>query len=242
MTGFRRGDSYFLNRCDLANILYEYARDIGVEVRFNAKVTDYWETDSNTSIIVDSSKVAADCVIASDGLYSKARGFVTGSDPAPVSLGYAAFRAYFDVSEILSDPTAHWLLKGAGKTRSLCVPSNGERLLYRSLLTLIPTATLPCRDKIAPIIRYTLAKKAINFPILIRPPLDTWLSPLGCIILTEDTAVLAITLELATKDNVPLGLKIAEKIRGKENHDSWHRPDWEAIKKNPNLIKTPRPT
>jgi 2-polyprenyl-6-methoxyphenol hydroxylase-like FAD-dependent oxidoreductase len=29
----------------------------------------------------------------------------------------------------------------------------------------------------------------------------------------EDAAVLAITLELATKDNVPLGLKIAEKIR-----------------------------
>ncbi|OKP10405.1 3-hydroxybenzoate 6-hydroxylase 1 [Penicillium subrubescens] len=263
MTGFRRGDGYFLNRCDLANILYEHARDIGVEVRFNAKVTDYWETDSNAGIIVDGSRVAADCVIASDGLHSKARGFVTGGDPAPVSSGYAAFRAYFDVSEILSDHAAHWLLKGAGKSDhasafvgkdseiTICTVKRGNAIMWifthpdpdgdaRESWTvpanvqhvLDKIQDWPCRDKIAPIIRHTPAGKAINFPILTRPPLDTWLSPLGRIILTgdaahpylpmagqgasqaiEDAAVLAITLELATKDNVPLGLKIAEKIR-----------------------------
>lgn len=84
----------------------------------------------------------------------------------------------------------------------------------------------------------------------------------------ENAAALAISLELAGKNSVPLGLQAAEKIRlitsdtslrslifsdrhqqatliqtgGKENHDSWHQPDWDAIKKNPDLMKTPRPT
>lgn len=67
-------------------------------------------------MVVNDQKVSADCVIASDGVHSKALGFVTGKDPAPVSSEYAAFRAYFDADEIAPDPEANWLLAGAGKT------------------------------------------------------------------------------------------------------------------------------
>ncbi|KAJ6038255.1 MAK1-like monooxygenase [Penicillium canescens] len=302
MSGFRKGDGYFLNRCDLANILYKHTQELGIEVKFSARVSEYFETHESAGVIVNGQRMSADCVIASDGVHSKARGFVTDMDPSPVSSGYAAFRAYFDADEITSDPEANWLLAGAGKTDqalafvgrgcelTMCTVKLGQAVMWifthadpngnaRESWTapanvqdvLDRIKDWPCWGRIAPIIKRTPAGKAINFPLLTRPPLETWLSPERRVLLVgdaahpylpmagqgasqaiEDAAVLAIALELSGKENVPLGLQAAEKIRhhratliqtgGKENHDSWHQPDWDAIKENPDLMKTPRPT
>jgi 2-polyprenyl-6-methoxyphenol hydroxylase-like FAD-dependent oxidoreductase len=263
MTGFRKGDGFFLNRCDLANILYQHTQELGILVQFNARVSEYFETGESAGVIVNDLKMSADCVIACDGVHSKARGFVTGMDPSPVSSGYAAFRAYFDADEIASDPEANWLLAGAGKTDqalafvgkgcelTMCTVKLGQAVMWifthadpngnaRESWTapanvqdvLEQIKEWPCRDRIAPIIKRTPAGKAINFPLLTRPPLETWLSPAGRVLLVgdaahpylpmagqgasqaiEDAAVLSIALELAGKQNVPLGLQAAEKIR-----------------------------
>jgi 2-polyprenyl-6-methoxyphenol hydroxylase-like FAD-dependent oxidoreductase len=263
MAGFRKGDGFFLNRCDLANILYQHTQELGIEVRFGARVSEYFETDNKAGVVVNDQKVWADCVIASDGVHSKARGFVTGKDPSPVSSGYAAFRAYFDADEIASEPEANWLLVGAGKTDqalafvgkgcefTMCTVKLGKAVMWifthpdpkgnaRESWTapanvqdvLDQIRDWPCWERISPIIKRTPPGKAINFPLLTRPPLETWLSPAGRVLLVgdaahpylpmagqgasqaiEDAAVLAISLELAGKKNVPLGLRAAEKIR-----------------------------
>lgn len=263
MSGFRKGDGFFLNRCDLANTLYQHTQELGIEVQFGARVLEYFETDERAGVVVNDQKVWADCVIASDGVHSKARGFVTGKDPSPVSSGYAAFRAYFDADEIASEPEANWLLAGAGKTDqalafvgkgcefTMCTVKLGKAVMWifthpdpkgnaRESWTapanvqdvLDQIKDWPCWDRIAPIIKRTPPGKAINFPLLTRPPLETWLSPAGRVFLVgdaahpylpmagqgasqaiEDAAVLAISLELAGKKNVPLGLRAAEKIR-----------------------------
>jgi 2-polyprenyl-6-methoxyphenol hydroxylase-like FAD-dependent oxidoreductase len=263
MCGFRKGDGYFLNRCDLTNILYQHTQELGIEVRFGARVSEYFETDEGAGVIVNDQKISADCVVASDGVHSKARGFVTGKDPAPLSSGYAAFRAYFEADEIASDPEANWLLSGAGKTDqavafvgkgceyTMCTVKLGQAVMWifthadpkgNALESWTAPANVqdvldqikdwPCFDRIAPIIKRTPAGKAINFPLLTRPPLETWLSPKRRVLLIgdaahpylpmagqgasqaiEDAAVLAISLELAGKENVPLGLQAAEKIR-----------------------------
>jgi 2-polyprenyl-6-methoxyphenol hydroxylase-like FAD-dependent oxidoreductase len=49
-------------------------------------------------------KVTADIVIGSDGVRSKARELVLGYTDAPKSSGYAVFRAWFDGKDMLADP------------------------------------------------------------------------------------------------------------------------------------------
>lgn len=90
----------------------------------------------------------------------------------------------------------------------------------------------PLRHKLEPIIRQTPKDCFTDRQLIARDPLKTWVSPKQRIILIgdaahpslpaggqgagqgiEDGAVLAISLELAGKENVPLALCAAEKIR-----------------------------
>lgn len=67
----------------------------------------------------------------------------------------------------------------------------------------------------------------------------------------EDGAVVAIALELAGKSNVPLGLKVAERIRYPRAtviqrgcsglQESMLKPDWEAVRRDPSILSLPSP-
>ncbi|KAE8148271.1 FAD/NAD(P)-binding domain-containing protein [Aspergillus avenaceus] len=90
----------------------------------------------------------------------------------------------------------------------------------------------PVKNQLEPIIHKAPTQRIIRQKLTHREPLKTWLSP-GCrIIVTgdaahvpvpaggqggsqaiEDAAVLAICLELAGKENIPLALQVTEKIR-----------------------------
>jgi hypothetical protein len=66
----------------------------------------------------------------------------------------------------------------------------------------------------------------------------------------EDGVTLAICLRKAGKQNVPLGVRVYERIRydrvrrvqktGESTRDMWHKADWDKIKKDPSTIKLPR--
>ena len=67
----------------------------------------------------------------------------------------------------------------------------------------------------------------------------------------EDGVTVAVCLELAgTKEKVPEALRAFEKIRyarvlatqrtGVTNRDSWHKADFNNIRKNPESVKLPR--
>lgn len=67
----------------------------------------------------------------------------------------------------------------------------------------------------------------------------------------EDAATMAICLELAGKNRVEMGLKAVETIRyqrtsliqesGNAIYSQMRDPDWEAIEKDPSMMKFPRP-
>lgn len=90
----------------------------------------------------------------------------------------------------------------------------------------------PVGDRLWSVVRHTPANKFINYPLFEREPLPTWVSQGGRIILAgdaahplspaagqgasqgiEDAAVIAVCLKLAGKDQIPLALQVAEKIR-----------------------------
>jgi 2-polyprenyl-6-methoxyphenol hydroxylase-like FAD-dependent oxidoreductase len=67
----------------------------------------------------------------------------------------------------------------------------------------------------------------------------------------EDGVTLAICLRHAGKQNIPLALKIYERIRydrvrrvqkmGESTRDQWHKADWDAVMKDPTLVQLPYP-
>lgn len=112
MSGYGQGHGYPCHRGELAVVMYEYAKTLeNVEFRLGHRITEYWETETEAGIIANGEKISADCVIAADGVHSKARRYVTGDGGAPHGSGYAIYRAWFDAELIKVDPDARWLLE-----------------------------------------------------------------------------------------------------------------------------------
>ncbi|EAW16447.1 FAD-dependent monooxygenase fmqB [Aspergillus fischeri NRRL 181] len=297
--GFHPPDGYMVNRGELVRLMYEYAQSLGIDIRLGQVVSEYWESATEAGIIVNGERLAADCVIACDGVHGKARSVVLGEDVAPDPTGYSMFRAYFDSNILADDPQANWILEGTeNRDRSQVFAREGYLLLvytgrlgkdvgwmlthedYRGASESWSTSVdpdeairilqdWPVRDRIVPIVRHTPKEKLIDFQLLLRPPLPTWVSGKGRILLIgdaahpnfhtsgqgaaqgiEDAATVAIALELAGKAGVPLALLTMEKIRyqratiiqssGLQIQDSL-RFDKAAIEKDPTRARIPRP-
>ncbi|RAK81172.1 FAD-dependent oxidoreductase [Aspergillus fijiensis CBS 313.89] len=116
----------------------------------------------------------------------------------------------------------------------------------------------PIGARLWSVIRHTLPQKFINYPLLNHEPLSHWVSSGGRLILIgdaahplspaagqgasqgiEDANVLATTLSLAGQDQVPLALRVAERIRyarasavqliSHRSNEGWRNQDWDAF-------------
>jgi 2-polyprenyl-6-methoxyphenol hydroxylase-like FAD-dependent oxidoreductase len=81
------GKRYNGHRGEIHEIVYEYARELGIEVRLGQNVTKYWETDTEAGVVVNGERIGADVVLAADGVRSKARTIVLGFEDKPKSSG-----------------------------------------------------------------------------------------------------------------------------------------------------------
>ncbi|ROV97852.1 hypothetical protein VSDG_04893 [Cytospora chrysosperma] len=124
--------------------------------------------------------------------------------------------------------------------------------------------------RIAQVYKATPRDQIFDHKLLYRDPLPTWTSPKGRVLLLgdaahsyvptsgqgatqaiEDAATVAITLELAGRNQVPLALRTVEKMRyerasigqemGIETREHWLKTNWEQVKKNPEILAQPRP-
>ncbi|KAH7380289.1 hypothetical protein DE146DRAFT_637315 [Phaeosphaeria sp. MPI-PUGE-AT-0046c] len=103
------------HRGELHEIVFEYAKSVGVEINLGQRVQKYWENDDKAGIeLEDGTKVEGDVVIGSDGVRSKARTLVLGYEDQPKSSGYAVWRAWFPNKDMMADP----------ETRQFC--ENGD--------------------------------------------------------------------------------------------------------------------
>ncbi|EXJ66229.1 uncharacterized protein A1O5_10845 [Cladophialophora psammophila CBS 110553] len=303
MAGYGRGHGYPCHRGELAVVFYEYAKTLpGVQFRLGHRIMDYWETEDEAGITINGERVAADCVIAADGVHSKARKHVSGDGGAPHTSGYAMYRAWFDAKDVATDPKSRWLLenterrdrdntwvfvgadihcmlgtaKGGREVFWMCTHKDvfdiGESWSFpgkvEDMLNYI--SDWPILPKIKAVVEKSPPEKVIDFKLLWRDPLKTWISKGGRIMLIgdaahpylptsgqgagqsiEDAATVAIALELAGRNNVKKGLKAAEKLRyqrackiqrmGVETRDAWHKTDWAAVGKDTALLEMPRP-
>jgi 2-polyprenyl-6-methoxyphenol hydroxylase-like FAD-dependent oxidoreductase len=84
------------HRGELYDIIYQHAKDRGIDMRLGQKVTDYFEDDEQAGVVVNGEKMLADVVIAAEGVRSRGRKIVLGFDDKPKSSGYAVYRCWFN--------------------------------------------------------------------------------------------------------------------------------------------------
>jgi 2-polyprenyl-6-methoxyphenol hydroxylase-like FAD-dependent oxidoreductase len=103
------------HRGELHEIVYEYAKSVGVEIHLGQRVEKYWEDKDRAGIVLeDGTRIEGDVVVGSDGVRSKARTLVLGYEDRPKSSGYAVWRAWFSNEDMMADP----------ETRQFC--ENGD--------------------------------------------------------------------------------------------------------------------
>ncbi|TKA24489.1 hypothetical protein B0A50_06646 [Salinomyces thailandicus] len=288
------GKRYNGHRGEIHKIVFDHAVEQGVEIRLGQQVTEYFESDQGAGVVSDGERITGDVVLGADGVRSKARMLVLGYDDKPKPSGYAIYRAWMDSTELAKHeltkdlvtngdthtgwlgPDIHFLaasIKG-GRDFSWVFTHKDERDVdegwaepgdhddaCRILKGWDPT--------VHAIVRMTPPEKLVDWKLVYRDPLPTWVSPLartaligdaahpflptsiqGASQAMEDGACLAVCLQLAGRKDVPLALRAFEKMRyervrrvqktGETTRDKWHKADFENIKKNPEAIRMKR--
>jgi 2-polyprenyl-6-methoxyphenol hydroxylase-like FAD-dependent oxidoreductase len=109
------GKAYNGHRGEIHEIVYEHALEIGVDIRLDHKVEDYFETETEAGVIANGKTFAGDVVLAADGVRSKGRTIVLGHEDKPKSSGYAIYRTWFDSAELAKDPDTAWMVNNGDK-------------------------------------------------------------------------------------------------------------------------------
>ncbi|EXJ75071.1 uncharacterized protein A1O5_01767 [Cladophialophora psammophila CBS 110553] len=124
-----------------------------------------------------------------------------------------------------------------------------------------------CRAAVAAVPQEVL----IDWKLLWRDPTRKWVSDKGRVVLVgdsahphlptsgtggvqaiEDAATLVAVLDSLGKEKIPLAFRVFQKLRyertsltqrmGWETRHRWHKTDWEAVAKDPAIMKMPQPT
>lgn len=239
-------------------------------------------------------QVSGDIVIAADGVRSKAREIVLGYEDKPKSSGYAIWRTWFTNEAMMADPdTRHfcengdtfngWI--GADIHFLFTTIKNGsdccwvlthkddhdidESWSFPGKLSEVLEAIKEWDPMVTKIISKTPEDKLVDWKLVYRDPLPTWVSPKGRTLLlgdsahpflptsaqgaaqaVEDAASIAACLRLGGKGDIPKAVRAHERIRcdrvrevqktGETTRDLWHKVDWDAVKKDPKIIQFPR--
>ncbi|GAA6034416.1 hypothetical protein JCM8097_002715 [Rhodosporidiobolus ruineniae] len=289
----RESPAFDAHRGDLHQILLDYAISVGVDVRQGVAVSAYEETDSGASVIIDGVHHSADVIIAADGVKSKAREIVLGYVDAPKSSGYAIYRAFFDGDLIRQNPDcAHLVAEGVDQRNVWIGPDihfiaagvKGTKE-FSWVMTHLDEADVT-ESWVAPgslsdaikvvdgwdevvkaVISCTPPEGLLDWKLVFRDPLPTWISAEGRICLLgdaahphlptsiqgasqgiEDATTIAHALRLAGKNDIPTALRVYEKLRydrtvetqqlGVKVRNTWHRPrDWDNL--DPESMKLP---
>ncbi|AEO57156.1 hypothetical protein MYCTH_114691 [Thermothelomyces thermophilus ATCC 42464] len=255
------------HRGELHNIIYRHAVARGIDIRLGCRVEDYFETDDppQAGVVLAGSgggeRLSADVVVAAEGVRSRGRKIVLGSDENPKSSGYAVYRAWFPADRIRDNP--NWVfthVDDGNIDESWQFPGRPEEAL-RYL------------DGWSPVVRELVKAtpddgRLIDHKLVYRDPLPTFVSPRArtCLIgdaahpflptsiqgasqSIEDGVVLAACLELAGArgdDIIPTALRAYERLRyervhraqatGPKTRERWHKADWSRVWENPDLI------
>jgi 2-polyprenyl-6-methoxyphenol hydroxylase-like FAD-dependent oxidoreductase len=112
------GRNYNGHRGQIHQIVFDYAVEIGIDIRLGHRVVDYFETETEAGVVANGQTFVGDVVLAADGVRSKGRTIVLGYEDKPKASGYAVYRAWFDVGKMAEDPDFDFLFE---KQDDLCI-------------------------------------------------------------------------------------------------------------------------
>ncbi|KAI1845924.1 hypothetical protein JX265_011180 [Neoarthrinium moseri] len=286
------------HRGELHGVVYDYAtKQLGIPIHLGNKIRTYFEDEDKSGILLETGeRIAADVVIAADGVRSKARQSVLGYEDRPKSSGYAVWRSWFSNKDMISDPETaqfcnngdtfngwigpdmHFLFSTIKNGTDCCWvlthPDEhdiDESWSFPGKLSEVLESVKDWDPMCSRIISKTPEDRLVDWKLVYRDPLPTWVSPSGRILLLGDSAhpflptsaqgaaqaiedgvTIATCLRRGGKDNVPLSVRVHEKIRyervkaaqktGESTRDMWHKTDWSKVKENPEIIQFPRLT
>jgi len=258
-------------------------------------VVDYFETDTKAGVKCENGEqYTADVVLAGDGVKSRGRFSVLGYEDHPKPSGYAVYRAWFDGDKIAKDPLLSffferpsdqhiaWLgpdihfiaasLKRSGSF-SWVLTHKDEANIKESWQLEAPVAdamrVIKEWDPVARRIVELTPEPLVDWKLVYRDPLPTWISPKRRIALIgdaahpflptsiqgasqamEDGVVMALCLAKAGKGNVPEAVAAFEALRynrvlgaqrtGVTTRDKWHQIDLEKARADPESMKLSR--
>ncbi|KAH7117898.1 hypothetical protein B0J11DRAFT_536988 [Dendryphion nanum] len=202
------------HRGELHNIIYQHAKDRGIDIRLGQRVTDYFEEDDSAGVIINGEKLYADVVIAAEGVRSRGRKIVLGFDDKPKSSGYAVYRAWFKGDAIAkNDNLKHLVVNGdthsgwIGPDLHFLVSSLKDGKEFNWVFTHVddgnieedwqfPGKVEECLEYVkdwAPIVQDIVKAtpkdaRLIDHKLVFRDPLPTFISPKSRIALIGDAA------------------------------------------------------
>ena len=251
------GKRYNGHRGEIHQIVYDYALAQGVEIRLGQQVTEYFEDDESAGVISNGERIVGDVVFGADGVRSKARQLVLGYDDKPKPSGYAVYRAWMDSEELAkNDLTKDLVIHGDTHTGWLgpdihflaASLKNGKEFSW--VFTHKDTRDVDegwsepgnhedaCKilegwdPAVHTMVKLTPPEKMVDWKLVYRDPLPTWVSPKGRTALIgdaahpflptsiqggsqamEDGTCLAVCLQLSGKQKVSEALRAYEKLR-----------------------------
>ena len=212
------GKNFNGHRGEIHHVIFQHAVDRGIDIRLGQNVTDYFEADAEAGVTISSSdgsttKLTADCVFAAEGVCSPGRKIVLGYIDAPKPSGYAIYRAWFSSDALATNPrTSHLVVKGGthcgwiGPDVHFLTTSIKDGKDFSWVLTHKDKADIdeswsfPGRvedvlkylegwDPVAhDIVKATPADKLVDYKLVYRDPLPTFISPKARIALIGDAA------------------------------------------------------
>ncbi|KAK0672363.1 hypothetical protein QBC41DRAFT_24385 [Cercophora samala] len=203
------------HRGQLHNIIYRHAVDRGIDIRLGKRVEDYFEQDSppQAGVVINGERIAADVVIAAEGVRSRGRKIVLGFDENPKSSGYAVYRAWFPADRVRNNPVIKHLVENGDTHQGFIGPDihflastikNGTEVNW--VFTHIDDGNIEeswqfpgkpeealkylegwC-DVVHELVKATPEGRLIDHKLVYRDPLPTFISPKRRIALIGDAA------------------------------------------------------
>jgi len=282
------------HRGEIHQVVLQHARDRGVEIRLGQNITDYFENDHEAGVIANGERLVADIVLSAEGVRSRGRKIVLGFEDKPKPSGYAVYRAWMSSEELAKNDLTKHLVNGKDTHSGWIGPDvhflvasikNGKEvswvLTHKDEGDIDEDWQFPgkiedvqrCLEGWAPIcheiVKSTPPDRLVDYKLVFRDPLPTFISPKTRIALIGDSAhpflptsiqgasqamedgvTMAICLEKSGKDNVQQAVRAYEKIRYERVHraqmtgvttrEQWHKADWDAIRANPESLHLKR--
>ncbi|GAA6014850.1 hypothetical protein JCM10207_002201 [Rhodosporidiobolus poonsookiae] len=250
---------YIGHRGDYHQAFFDRVEELGVPIHMGTPVKSF-DQDAPSVTLENGEVIKCDIVIGADGIKSQTRELVLGFEDKPKSSGYACYRAYTEGDKLKDDPTSGilvqrdqmsiWIGKDLHIVCNTC--RGGEDfnwiITHKDDEDIAESWSQPgnVEDAVALVKDWDptivnamkLTPSCLDWKIVYREPLPTWISKSGKVVLlgdsahphlptsaqgasqaVEDAATLAICLELITAggqnsgENIRLASLVYERLR-----------------------------